>query len=81
MGTLIGTGTNVFLASYSATELGRPISFAAWMAFATPLVLVLLPLAWWVLTRIVYRLPASVEMGSGVALPALTLKYAAGSRP
>ena len=70
MGTLIGTGTNVFLASYSATELGRPISFAAWMAFATPLVLVLLPLAWWVLTRLVYRLPASVEMGSGVALPA-----------
>lgn len=70
MGTLIGTGTNVFLASYSATELGRPISFAAWMAFAAPLVLVLLPLAWWVLTRIVYRLPASAEMERGVGLPA-----------
>ena len=70
MGTLIGTGTNVFLASYAATELGRPISFAAWMALAIPLVLVLLPIAWWVLTRVVYRLPVSAEMGNGVALPA-----------
>lgn len=70
MGTLIGTGTNVFLASYSATELGRPISFAGWMALAIPLVLVLLPLAWWVLTRVVYRLPASADKGGGVALPA-----------
>ena len=70
MGTLIGTGTNVFLASYAASELGRPISFAAWMALAAPLVLVLLPLAWWVLTRVVYRLPASLDMESGVALPA-----------
>lgn len=70
MGTLIGTGTNVFLASFAATELGRPISFAAWMALATPLVLVLLPLAWWVLTRVVYRLPASADLDGGVGLPA-----------
>ena len=70
MGTLIGTGTNVFLASFAATELGRPISFAAWMALAAPLVLVLLPLAWWVLTRVVYRLPASADLDGGVGLPA-----------
>ena len=70
MGTLIGTGTNVFLASFAATELGRPISFAAWMALAAPLVLVLLPLAWWVLTRVVYRLPASADLDGGVGMPA-----------
>ena len=69
MGTLIGTGTNVYLASYVDSELGRTISFARWMGLAVPLVVILLLLAWWVLTRLVYRLPARMDAGTQVVLP------------
>ncbi len=61
MGTLIGTGTNVFLASFLESELQRDISFAAWMCLGVPLVLVFLPLAWLLLTRIIFRLPAVAD--------------------
>jgi len=58
MGTLIGTGTNVFLASFVESELQRDLSFAGWMRLGVPLVLVFLPLAWLLLTRVIFRLPA-----------------------
>jgi sodium-dependent dicarboxylate transporter 2/3/5 len=58
MGTLIGTGTNVFLASFVQSELQRDLSFARWMGLGLPLVLVLLPAAWLLLTRVVFPLPA-----------------------
>jgi sodium-dependent dicarboxylate transporter 2/3/5 len=58
MGTLIGTGTNVYLASFVQSELHRDLSFAAWMRLGVPLVLVFLPLAWLMLTRVIFRLPA-----------------------
>ena len=61
MGTLIGTGTNVFLASFVQSELQRDLSFAAWMRLGVPLVLVFLPLAWLMLTRVIFRLPAVAE--------------------
>ena len=61
MGTLIGTGTNVFLASFVESELQRDLSFAAWMRLGVPLVLVFLPLAWLMLTRVIFRLPAVAE--------------------
>ncbi len=62
MGTLIGTGTNVFLASFVESELQRDMSFAGWMRLGVPLVLVFLPLAWLLLTRVVFRLPADAEI-------------------
>ena len=61
MGTLIGTGTNVFLASFVESELQRDLSFAGWMRLGVPLVLVFLPLAWLLLTRVIFRLPAVAE--------------------
>jgi sodium-dependent dicarboxylate transporter 2/3/5 len=54
IGTLIGTPPNLFLASYAASELGREISFALWMGIGLPLVLCFLPLAWLLLTRVMY---------------------------
>lgn len=64
IGTLIGTGTNMFLASFVAQELERELSFAGWMRLGVPLVLIFLPLAWWLLTHVIFRLPAG---GSGDA--------------
>ena len=69
MGTLIGTGTNVFLASFVESELQRDISFAAWMRLGVPLVLVLLPLTWLLLTCVIFRLPAVADTDPRLPLP------------
>ncbi len=57
VGTLIGTPPNVFMAAYLGEQLGMEIGFAEWMFFALPFVIVGLPLAFVVLTRLVIRLP------------------------
>jgi solute carrier family 13 (sodium-dependent dicarboxylate transporter), member 2/3/5 len=56
MGTIIGTAPNVFVVSFINEQLGREIGFFEWMRFAVPLVLILLPLAWLLLTRVLFRL-------------------------
>jgi sodium-dependent dicarboxylate transporter 2/3/5 len=54
MGTPIGTPPNVLMLSYVESELGIEIGFARWMLFALPLVALFLPLAWWLLTRVLH---------------------------
>ena len=71
MGTLIGTGTNVFLASFMESELQRDISFAGWMRLGVPLVILLLPLTWILLTRIIFPLPSKPQKENQVPLPDL----------
>jgi len=56
MGTPIGTPPNVLMLSFVKSELGLDIGFARWMAFALPLVAVFLPIAWWLLTRVLHPL-------------------------
>ncbi len=51
MGTIIGTPPNVFVVSYLQNQLGIEISFARWMTFGVPLVMVFAPLGWLLLTR------------------------------
>jgi len=55
VGTLIGTPPNLFLASFARDDLGVEISFVRWMAVGLPLVAVLLPIAWVVLTFVLFR--------------------------
>ncbi len=54
IGTIIGTPPNVFLASFIQSSLGQEISFVRWMGVGLPLVAVFLPLAWLMLTRVLY---------------------------
>jgi sodium-dependent dicarboxylate transporter 2/3/5 len=54
MATPIGTPPNLFLLSYVGAELGRQISFVRWMGIGLPLVAVFLPVAWLLLTKVVY---------------------------
>jgi sodium-dependent dicarboxylate transporter 2/3/5 len=63
MGTIIGTAPNVFTVSFISENLGREISFAEWMMFAVPVVVVFVPVVWFVLTRLVY--PVSAEPVAG----------------
>ncbi len=58
VGTLIGTPPNALLAGYLMENHGIDLSCAAWAAIAMPLVAVFLPLAWLILTRFSFPMPA-----------------------
>lgn len=64
IGTLIGTGTNMFFAAYMDGELQRPMGFAQWMGIALPVVVIFLPVAWFLLTRVIFRIPAQSDSSS-----------------
>ncbi|MBU2533864.1 MAG: SLC13 family permease [Alphaproteobacteria bacterium] len=57
MGSLIGTPPNALLAGFAAQNYGISIGFAQWMALGVPIVVVLLPVTWLLLTRFIFRLP------------------------
>ncbi len=64
MGSLIGTPPNALLAAYAEERHGIAIGFAEWAAVGLPVALLLLPLAWALLTLVVFPL-----RGGAVALP------------
>ncbi|MBN2730793.1 MAG: DASS family sodium-coupled anion symporter [Balneolaceae bacterium] len=59
MGTLIGTPPNALLAAFMADSYGVEISFVKWMVFAIPLLIIAIPVLYWVLTRLIY--PITIE--------------------
>lgn len=66
MATLIGTPPNALFAAYLKTSHNLEIGFAQWMLLGLPIVLVLLPLTWLVLTRFAFQIPATVSaQGNG----------------
>ena len=54
LGTLIGTPPNIILAATVSELFGVQISFAEWMFFAFPVVVILLLAAWLLLTKVIY---------------------------
>lgn len=54
LGTYIGTPPNLFVKGFIEQSTGQEILFHQWMAFGIPVVLVMVPLAWTVLTRICF---------------------------
>jgi sodium-dependent dicarboxylate transporter 2/3/5 len=69
MGTIIGTPPNALFSAFMAEAHGIEISFIRWMSIGVPLLLVLLPLAWFVLTRLTFRVGGKevVEAASAVS--------------
>ena len=67
VGTIIGSPPNLFLVSYVRDVLGRDISFARWMAIGLPLVVTFLPVAWYLLTRVLFPIPTQ-SLGGGEAI-------------
>jgi len=63
LGTYIGTPPNLFVKGFIEQSTGREITFLQWMAFGVPVVLVMVPLAWTVLTRICFRFEARLITG------------------
>jgi len=64
LGTPIGTPTNLIVMGYLNEQNNNEISFSNWMMIGIPMVLILLPLAWVMLTKWVFKIPAT---GSKVA--------------
>ena len=64
LGTLIGTPPNALLAAYMSEKHGVTIGFGQWMLIGLPAVIVLLPLAWLVLTRIAYPVDGTAIPGA-----------------
>ncbi len=54
VGTLIGTPPNALLASFLESSYKIQIDFFTWMQLGVPVVLVMLPIAWALLTRFVF---------------------------
>ena len=52
VGTLVGTPPNALLAAFAQERFGIEIGFASWMAIGLPVVFVMLPLTWLLLTRV-----------------------------
>jgi len=61
LATLIGTPPNALLAGFMADNYGLDLSFARWMMVGVPVSAIMLPVAWFVLTRYLYpvNVPAS----------------------
>ena len=64
LATLVGTPPNAFLIGYLAENYDIEISFARWMTVGIPVTIIMLPAAWWLLTRFMHpvNVPASDEV-------------------
>ncbi len=61
IGSLIGTPPNALFAGFVAKTYGTSIGFGQWMLLGVPIVLVLLPITWLLLTRVFFRLPQQIS--------------------
>ena len=55
MATLVGTAPNALLAAFMQESYGTEIDFASWMLVGLPLSALMLPLAWLMLTRVIFK--------------------------
>jgi len=68
VGTLIGTPPTAQLAAHFRENMKIPITFLEWMFIGVPMILVFIPAAWLVLTRIAFRLDAAPVEGASQIL-------------
>jgi solute carrier family 13 (sodium-dependent dicarboxylate transporter), member 2/3/5 len=62
MGTIVGTPPNLIVVGYLQQNMGIEISFVQWMSFGVPIVLLLVPAAWFVLTRFCYDVDKGISV-------------------
>jgi len=63
MATIIGTPPNALLVGYLQTSHNITIGFGQWMLIGVPLVVVLLPITWLLLTQVIFRM-RSLDLNS-----------------
>jgi len=81
MGTLIGTPPNAVLKAYMQRQHGVEIGFAQWMLLGVPLILVSVPLVYFILTRLSFRVDNTPVPGVREEIAASRAKLGPMSRP
>ncbi|NJN26614.1 MAG: DASS family sodium-coupled anion symporter [Cyclobacteriaceae bacterium] len=66
MGTLIGTPTNAMFSAISNQYLEQEVTFSAWMGLAFPVSFILLFVAWFMLTRVLFKVEKSDDTSGDV---------------
>jgi solute carrier family 13 (sodium-dependent dicarboxylate transporter), member 2/3/5 len=67
LGTLVGSPTNAIAAGIIERSTGLHISFLMWAIYGMPLVLVSIPLCWWILMKVQRVKPSDFDPGTAVA--------------
>jgi solute carrier family 13 (sodium-dependent dicarboxylate transporter), member 2/3/5 len=65
LGTIIGTPPNALAVGYLAEHYDFHIGFAEWMLVGVPVVMVLIPLCWWIMTRWIYPVDLPPDPAAG----------------
>lgn len=68
LATLVGSPPNALLAAFMAQTYGIEIGFARWMLIGLPVVALMLPLTWLVLTRVVFRFQLDDRVGGRLVI-------------
>ena len=68
LATLVGSPPNALLAAFMAQTYGFEIGFAQWMLIGLPVVALMLPLTWFVLTKIMFRVSSEHQTENGSAV-------------
>lgn len=68
MGTLIGTPPNLIFAASVKEITGQPVDFARYLLVGVPCVVILLPVCWFLLTRVLFRSDAELPESAGRAM-------------
>ncbi|MFZ5847676.1 MAG: SLC13 family permease [Actinomycetota bacterium] len=55
LGTLLGSPPNAIVAGYISSELDKSVGFLQWMMLGVPIVVVFIGLAWFLITRFMFR--------------------------
>jgi sodium-dependent dicarboxylate transporter 2/3/5 len=67
VGTIIGTPPNAFVVGFMEQQTGRTIDFLGWMMLGVPVVAFMVPAAWFVVTKLVFKFdPKEIEGGDKV---------------
>jgi len=64
LATLVGTPPNAMLAGFMRETYHEPIAFNRWLLIGIPVVAVMLPTAWVILTKLTFRLPKAPVAGA-----------------
>ncbi|MFC7536425.1 SLC13 family permease [Sphingomonas sp. GCM10030256] len=67
LATLVGSPTNAIAAGIIARSTGLQLTFVTWAAYGVPLVLVAVPLCWWVLMRVQKVRPTDFRAADALA--------------
>jgi len=72
MGTPVGTPPNLIAMAALARTFpqGPEVTFLTWIAVAGPAIVAVVPVTWWMLTRVYPRVPVGLELGARPVLEA-----------